>query len=215
MRTFVNSANSQGSPYTVSLDTVNPGYYLVEDSANRIVNNWSSTSSSQTFNNLAANCGSGVTIDVENGVYKVTSTWTVANINNVTLNFERGSELVAGNNLNSPALDFSKSNNDVVNSIVINGNAVNQAVGTYPLYSCGIVINGWNDEVSDATISDCRVMGIMITTGSHSGVVNSEIYDCGWNGIDVTGANTVNCYATDNVVYGCSDVGITTYGTYT
>jgi len=50
IRTFVNAANTQGSPYTISVDTVNPTYYMAQDSADRFINAWSSTNASYTIN---------------------------------------------------------------------------------------------------------------------------------------------------------------------
>ncbi len=51
-RTFVSSASSQGSPYVISTDTVNSGYYLCQDSADRYVNSWSSTNLATTANQV-------------------------------------------------------------------------------------------------------------------------------------------------------------------
>lgn len=42
-RQFINSANTQGSPYTISVDTVQDGYHLAQDSAGRFLDEWSST----------------------------------------------------------------------------------------------------------------------------------------------------------------------------
>lgn len=42
-REFVSSASTQGSPYTISTDTVNSGYYLAQDKAGRYLDEWTST----------------------------------------------------------------------------------------------------------------------------------------------------------------------------
>jgi parallel beta-helix repeat protein len=180
-----------------------------------------SINSSQVFSNVVGNCSVGSSIDVDRGVYVVNAVWTLSHVSNVSLNFESGAELIAGKNLDSPVLFLNNANNCYLSGVTIDGNAANQAVGTYPLFANGILIAGSYDEVAGATIFNCRVMGVMISTygsvqGSvEDGVINSKLYDCGWNGFGVENPHNVACYATDNVVYGCSDVGISTYGTGT
>ena len=43
VRVFVNEADRQGSPYTVSVDSVHPTYYLVQDGMGRFINDFSSS----------------------------------------------------------------------------------------------------------------------------------------------------------------------------
>ena len=180
-----------------------------------------SANSSQVFSSVSGNCSVGSSIDVDQGVYMVNTMWTMSQVSNVSLNFESGAELVAGKNLDSPVLFLNNANNCYVSGVTIDGNAANQAIGTYPLFSNGILIVGSDDEVVDATVFNCRVMGVMISTygsvqGSvGDGVIGCKLYDCGWNGFGVENPHNIDCYATNNVVYGCSDVGISTYGTDT
>jgi hypothetical protein len=49
-RSFINSANTQGSPYTVSVDTVDSTYYVCKDFAGRFINDFTSTNASYTVN---------------------------------------------------------------------------------------------------------------------------------------------------------------------
>lgn len=66
VRQFINSANSQGSPYTISVDTVQTGYYLAQDSANRYINEWSSTDAETIISSAIA---IGKTVVVSQGNY--------------------------------------------------------------------------------------------------------------------------------------------------
>lgn len=54
-REFINSADSQGSPYTISLDTVHTGYYLTKDNQGRIINSWSSKDTSELMQTIHDN----------------------------------------------------------------------------------------------------------------------------------------------------------------
>lgn len=72
-RKFGNIADSQGSPYTISVDTVYPTYYLGQDSADTIVNSWSSTNASSVINNALGNTTGGGTVFLRAGIYALTS----------------------------------------------------------------------------------------------------------------------------------------------
>lgn len=54
-RTFVASSESTGSPYTISIDTVNTTYYMCQDSAGRFLDTWTSLNASSVFWNSLAN----------------------------------------------------------------------------------------------------------------------------------------------------------------
>ena len=200
--------------YSYIISVSGSNYQMTNGTTGQIV--FQSTSSSQVFSNVVGNCSAGSSIDVESGVYTVNTMWLISGVNGITLNFENGAKLVAGNSLNSPVL-FISSNNIVINGIVINGNAENQVAqisGNVLTSPNGIFIGGSNDEVNNALIYNVRMVGVEIWGyplggAVHSGVINSKIYNCGWNGITI---GDVNDYAINNEIYGCSDVGISTYG---
>lgn len=82
-RSFINEANSQGSPYTVSVDSgVNVGYYLVADSEGRIC--FSSTNTNTTITSALT---SGAKVEVTKGSYP--NTW-VSLTNGSSLTIQKG-----------------------------------------------------------------------------------------------------------------------------
>jgi len=195
--------------YSYIISVSGSNYQMTDGTTGQIV--FQSTNSSQVFSNVVGNCSVGSSIDVETGVYTVSTMWLIQGVNGITVNFGGGAELVAGNSLNAPVL-FINANCIVINGIVINGNAANQVAeisGDIFTSPNGIFIGGSNNEVNNALIYDCRQFGVDIWGTVHNGVINSKIYDCGWNGITI---GEVNDYAINNEVYGCGDVGITTGG---
>jgi hypothetical protein len=203
-------------------------YEMTDGTTGQIV--FQSTSSSQVFSNVVGNCSAGSSIYVESGTYTVDSMWTMLNVNDVTMNFESGAVLVAANGLDTSVLMIGEpnhpSNNIQVNGITINGNAANQVITNtqidYALvtgYPDGIIIAGSNDQIANANIYNCRIMGVGIlwtsdygslTYNSNDGIKNSNIYDCGWNGVIFYGGNAN--YLIDSQIYGCSDVGVSCTG---
>ena len=189
-----------------------------------------STSSSQVFSNVIGNCSAGSSIYVESGIYTVNTMWTMLNVNSITINFESGAELVAGNGLDTSVLMIGEPNNPCnniqINGITINGNAANQAITNIPIdyglvigYPNGISGSGNNIEIDNANIYNCRVMGVSINwmangfsaePSVNSGVTNSLIYDCGWNSVEFYGG--LDNYLTNSTIYGDSDVGVSCQG---
>ena len=204
-------------PYSYIISVSGSNYQMTDGTTGQIV--FQSTNSSQVFSNVVGNCSAGGSIDVKSGVYTVTATWLISGVNGITLNFENGAKLVAGNGLNSDVLWLSNSNNDLINGITIDGNAANQA----PLSGKGITIAGSNDEVNNALIYDCSDFGVQTyrwahsgsgyiqVTPTHSGVINSKIYNCGSNGVTFVNGS-ISCYLINSEIYGCSDVGASTCG---
>ncbi len=206
-------------PYSYILSVSGSNYQMVDGATGQIV--FQSPNSSRVFSDAVEDCPAGGRIDVESGVYSVITSWTLSNINSITLNFENGAELAAANNLNAPVLLLNNVNNCVISGVTIDGNAANQVVGSFPNQPDGVYIAGSNDEITNAVIYDCRVFGVDASiwtlpsgsiTATHSGVINSKIYDCGWNGFIIGQSTDVDCYLVNSEIYGCSDVGATSYG---
>lgn len=169
--------------------------------------------SSQVFSNVVGNCSVGSSIEVGSGVYTVTSSWSMANINNVTVDFEDGAKLIAANSLNDPVLLLNNADNCTVTGVTIDGNAVNQLAYPavlYPHFPEGIMIVGSNNLITSAYIYDVRMLGVDIR-GNDDGTTNSKIYTCGWNGWSVAD-NYTGCYCEKNEIAYCSDVGADSYG---
>lgn len=95
-RSFINSANSQGSPYTVSVDTVNPTYYLAQDSADRYINEWSSTNA---FTVIQSTLLQNSRVFFKNGDYNVGSNTLWVNNSNVQLQGESLNASISGSGL--------------------------------------------------------------------------------------------------------------------
>lgn len=83
-RKFINSANSQGSPYTISVDTVQTGYYMAQDSMGIFINSWTSTDVAATINNAYQAATSGV-VRLNAGTYPCTTNTIYVNKTGVSL----------------------------------------------------------------------------------------------------------------------------------
>ncbi len=108
--------------------------------------------------------------------------------------------------------------------INIDGNGAYQrgysSVGGLSMGDCA------NCLVTQANITNCENSGILIgnnyaktrqgngVPATNNGITNSTITFAGWNGISIGwgGSDTKDCYAINNTVAYCSDVGITSYG---
>src|SRR5690606_425322 len=128
------SANTQGSPYTISVDTVQDGYYLAQDSADRFIDEWSSTNSTELLNSvnslssrttpITVNCGNkeiaacGGSILLYDGLtltnlkLKGDSSYTVPYIKNVNQTY--GNQLIV---LDTITIDSEFSNNVAISLI--------------------------------------------------------------------------------------------------
>jgi hypothetical protein len=68
-RKFINAADSQGSPYTITIDTVQSGYFNVQDANGRIINSWSSTNRTAAAESLTNYASVGASVVASQGVY--------------------------------------------------------------------------------------------------------------------------------------------------
>lgn len=67
-RVFVASSESVGSPYTISVDTVNPTYYTVQDCADRFIISWTSTVQATVISSVATNSAVGSHVILSKGI---------------------------------------------------------------------------------------------------------------------------------------------------
>ena len=199
--------------YAYIMKVSGQNYQMLNGATNQVL--FQSTSSSKVFNNIVGNCSAGSSIDILSGTYLVDSTWLIINIDNINLHFEQGAKLVAADGINTSILQLSNSNGCIINGATIDGNAANNPsiLGS----PAAIEIQGSNDMVVGATIYNVRVFGVSITPWArgvtvkpvNSGVINSTIYNCGANAVQLSGYS--GNYAINNNLYGCSDVGVSTY----
>jgi hypothetical protein len=68
-RKFISSSDSQGSPYTITVDNVQSGYYNVQDCNGRIINSWSSTNLTAAAESLTNYASVGASVVASQGVY--------------------------------------------------------------------------------------------------------------------------------------------------
>jgi hypothetical protein len=202
--------------YTYSM-SVSGSNYLIKNSVGSTLK--SSTSSSTTFNYLFGSSGiasTGSTVYINAGSYTVDSTWYI--YKNVAKFTFSNAILTLANNVNYPVLYIDGVTGVTITGININGNTANQNIGSInsPNPCDGIVIwDSTNTLVDKANIDSCREFGYAVYGSSNNvGITNSNIANCGWNGIQIGySAGVTNCYAKNNDVSHCSDVGITTFGT--
>lgn len=86
-RQFISSANTQGSPYTISIDTVNAGYYLAQDGQGRFLDEWSSTNASYVFQSAV---GSNRTVQWKSGSYTANTKLLISGYTDLKLVAEKG-----------------------------------------------------------------------------------------------------------------------------
>jgi parallel beta-helix repeat protein len=196
--------------------------YQILNSASSVI--YTSTSSSTAFNYLLGPSGiapAGSTINVEAGAYTVDSTWNI-NINSITVTFQTGTTLTATNAHNAGNDGIAiNANNDIITGLTFNGNGLNQyptptttlSSNTYDQMYNGISTHGANNAlIENSTIYNWRCFGICIYDGNNNGVVGCTIYDIGANCLS-DGIPCTNTYFVNNILYGCSDVGISFQGT--
>ncbi len=209
--------------YSYTMDTSGSNYQIL-NSANTPI--YTSTSSSTAFNYLLGTTGKATsdnTICIKSGAYTVDATWNI-NINSVTVTFQPGAVLTAvpfsgtGNEVM-----WIYSNNVTVTGATINGNGLKQTPAADVLlvnyndganFNDGITFSGDNVVIYNCTVYNVRCFGIIAAYeegGNNNGVIDCTVYNCGANGISDDPTST-NSYFINNVVYGCSDVGVDAQG---
>ncbi len=127
-REFINSANSQGSPYTISTDTVNSGYYMAQDRAGRFLDEFTSSNCSYVVQSVFDN-PTFFELHFEGGTYDFTTPVTVRNraavvddYNSVKITGEgHNTELRATASM-SALLTLEQSNSVTIRDLAINSN---------------------------------------------------------------------------------------------
>ena len=209
--------------YTYVISVSGSNYQMKNGTTGQIY--YQSTNAAQVANNAIGNLTQdGGSILFSSGTYNLQGSITGTNQNNITLAFDNGATLFVANGMNGPAICLTKCNNWLISGVAINGNAANQAVSAgWSGAPSGVCTDGGsNIEITSAFIYNCRIFGVDINcysgTAVHNGVINSKVFNCGWNGIVAGGDSgsptflSQSCYAINNVVCGCGDVGIGTGG---
>jgi len=208
------------------LASVQPGYviekisttYHARPGRNTGLTAYSGATAATVINQAIAALTSGGDIYFKQGIYTITASIVDGGNSDINLIFEKGAKLTAGNALNLPVIYLTSVSRWRVKGMEIDGNKANQTApdGSGAPQTDGFWAHGCNDIiVSDAYIHDCGRFGANFDYSStYSGIENSHITLCGWNGINLGNLYTdVGLFAVNNEVSHCSDVGITTYGT--
>lgn len=199
--------------YTYIINVSGANYQTTDGTTGQIY--YQSTSATQVINNAIGNLTQGQSILFRSGTYNLHGSITSKNKNNITLVFENNAKLFVGNGMNNAAIFLDNSYNCLIFGVTIDGNAANQGISTEQTDFEGITIFGSNNKVENATIYNCRMHGVRIgssATTINSGVINSKIYNCGWNGFSADMGIEEDSYCINTEIYGCGDVGATTGG---
>ena len=182
---YINSADSSGSPYTVSVGSgVNNGYYLAQDKEGRIC--WLSINASYVINLVTVNGG---LIFIRNGVYPLDSSILYYD-NSKIVGESWDTILVLQDNVDLPVIagsgsftgDDSGNENVVIQNLQIDGNAVGQT----ELYTPnGIEYSGLvNGLFDNLYVHDCKFCGFCdygshyVRQGENIVIQNSRVEDC-------------------------------------
>ncbi len=198
-RVFCDAANNQGSPYTISIDKVNSGYYLAQDSANRYVNNWSSTNASCTIQRaINALPSTGGRIFFKNGVYNITNQLsTLSTQKSVVLEGEstgwfglgQGVQLEATAPMNgSTYLIFGNAQSTNILSLGLDGNSLSE----------GAHLTNWDDSIKNSAVSHCTI-GLVV--GSNTWISDNWIEYNTIYGIYVSYASDGYIWIENNIFY--------------
>lgn len=220
-RTFVDDAESQGSPYTVSVDTVNPTYYTVQDCADRFIISWTSTNATyaaqSAFNNLTPNRTAKETV-----ILKGNLTFATKLILPSYIKLDIQGQINAANTLNDtlienavgigidPYTDPVQRNIDIeITGGTINGNKQASWTGTDD--KCTIHMKGVNKlSIHDLTMVNGWTEGIRTAFCDGVDISNNNLDNAADDDIAIN-AGTINGVVTNNICTNAGQGGVT-YG---
>jgi len=189
------------------------GINYIQNATGQIVYN--SSNVAETFSTAFSLASPGGAITVSAGTYVANQTVLIQNRSNVKLVFDDGAVLTISDGVDAPVLYLQYCVNCTLYNVHIDGNAAGQTT-PYPLTNGLQLYECSNCLIDRAYVTNCKRSGIEICHDTEtivpSGVINSMVTFCEWNGMTLDSNGT---YAINNEVSYCSDVGITTYGTGT
>ena len=178
---------------------------------------YSGTVAATVINQAIAALTNGGDIYFRNKNYTITTSIIDGGNSDIRLIFERGASFTAGDSLNAPVILITNEDRWIIDGIEVDGNSTMQRT---PLLSGGVYPDGiWfstsdNCLVTNAYIHHVRRFGANFDESSlASGIQNSLVTLCGWNGVNLGNHNTdLNLFAINNDISHCSDVGTALYG---
>lgn len=216
VRQWIASENSQGSPYTISVDTVNPTYYLAQDSANRYIDSFASSNCTQLFQSVPQGCKWQLCKGIFDGRLSITQSNTIIKgagkgLTNLTM--------ATGVYLNN--IEAVSVSNIEISDLTTNGNFANnprqggappdgnQALQNYKeFYQNGISIRNCSFVyIHDTEVLNSPYNGIMFYGTYKSTMENIFCNFTGWHGLECW-ADCVDCKIINNVVSNNNASGI-------
>ena len=177
-RTFCN-ANIQGDVYTISVDSINFGYYLAQDSTNRFINNLTSKDASL----IITNCWALGDTFISEGNYILNEPINKTN-SGFMISGSSSTVLIAKDQLNNNLIQINNVSNVTISNIHINGNQYNQIEQPgLDFANSGICIQNCTAiTLNDLTITNTYAHGIVTKNVSASTFRGNTIINCGNNG---------------------------------
>jgi hypothetical protein len=160
-RCFVNENTHNGSPFTISVDSVVEGYYMAQDRYGIYVDSWTSTNASGVIANTLSN-GNHVIIGSS-----ISDVFSVTNIMLPQSNqvIEIKGTLSLATNANCHIIWVaSQYNVTITGTGKLDGNRINQGGGTYR----GVYFQSSHDcKISDLTIEDVGHISLQVSNGDN------------------------------------------------
>jgi parallel beta-helix repeat protein len=194
-RTFINLADSLGSPYTVSVEGAN---YFASDSGNRVC--WTSTEYNTVF--LGAISGGNVTVTHAKGTYNVSDEVTITgSYNHTKIIIPEGAEIMKTSGTIGPIYYVRDASHvDFEGGGTVNGNCLNiSPATTYTMEYCFWVRNSEYVNIRDLTVIYGTWQNIQLSNSTNCIIENNRVdytlqNDC------ITLDHSYNCTVTKNSV---------------
>lgn len=203
LRSFINVANSTGSPYTISTDAIQAGFYLAQDSQLRYINSWTSTVADTVIENAMNGLTLGrtwkETVKVL-GSFLLTDEISIPSY--VSLDLSDATLKTA----NSTSINILQNSGDVEIEVVggnLDGNKANNPVGGNPDLQNGIrFVSITSLRLENVNVTNCPYDGvylnsisvfssdkIIISGSGRYGFVSYDCYNGTYSDFDVSGGN--------------------------
>lgn len=222
-RIFINQADSDRSPYTISGGLGNDdGYYFCQDSIGRYLNSYTSTDAATAIQSAINSSTSGETIFIKTGTYALTcqtylGTERVSlflnNKSNITIEGESGTVLKLANNQNATMIAiYNGATHNRITGITFDGNKANNlGVEAGMLHPDGVTIslNSMANSVDQSLFTNVKGHPVLIITKSNQNLIHDNtFYNNDWFDIAASGNSAGNIFQ-NNILN--SSIGLESY----
>lgn len=205
-RTFINSTNTEGSPYTISVGSgADTSYYFAQDSADRYLESWSSTNASYVINSakdaLTASRTSVETIKIK-GSYILTNSILFDSTDSYTYLDCTDATFTKANGANCHLVNMYNTQNVTINGGNWNGNRAGQSVALLhnalinASQNINIIYGQWYNT-NEAVIA---TVGISATWSSNINIMYNVVKDAGSSAEILIGDYTKDSQVSYNTV---------------